>query len=1009
MKNLNSFLKIINRIITGFILSFLMILTNNGVAQVQGYEDPNLDQVPPYLRNANPGMTDNPLSTVITIGNWDNFDLGVDFAENNMAANMSNPAWYFTAYNINAGHHTENGTDWANVTPNFGTSLAGDPVVTYDSIGNLYYINMFGSVSGIKVIKSTDNGATWGTPVTGCLGEDKCWIACDQTSGPYANYVYVCMTNNVSNGVGAFARSIDHGSTFTTTFSPNTQNLPGMMVCVGPNGNIQGGSVYAVTNSGSATASTYTFYRSTNGGQSFTLMSSQQFSGYVGTYVNSRNSVEGMRTRPYPFIAADNSYGPHRGRFYNIYASNDPPGNGNKPDIWVRYSDNAGSTWSAAIRVNDDPNPQSHNQWQPAPWCDKETGRLYVQWMDTRDCPTNDSALIYASYSDDGGVTWAANQAISNKKMKIFCPSCGGGGTPEYQGDYNGIVSNKKVSMAGWTDFRDGTFMSTTAYFPDFAMALDHSSDTLFSPIDSTTFQVMIPAIKLYSDTVVVSGTITPTPSTGTLDFVYPNGNIITTFPSSLAVRVVLTGNVPNGIYTATFKGAGPNGTPVHLRTATIRVLQGNGFYVQATAAPGNICQGQTSQLNVNIIGGTPPFTFLWTPSTWLNNPNIQNPVATPMVSTMYHVQVTDAASKVETDSVNIVVSSGPVQPGPISGPQVVCAGTSTNYSISSVPTATSYSWTVPLNATITSGQNTTGITVLWDTTQGNISVIAGNNCGNSTPSVLAVTVDQAPAPLGTINGPDPVCNNENAKYYVTQGGNTLDYVWTVPSDVTIISGQGTDTIMVQWGVKADTISVFARNQCGSTPVLSKKVNNQALPDPAGTISGKDTICKDHTGYVFTVGNITGATSYNWTLPAGFTVTGGIGTNSITINSGQDTLSGKISVQGSNICGNGISFSKPLVVEDCSGISRNDLSSSVTIYPNPARNELFIKIMGQEKNLDLVITDLGGKAVYKESLADLATEFSKKIDVSGFPAGFYFIKLSSGTRYFAGKVVIRQE
>jgi hypothetical protein len=79
--------------------------------------------------------------------------------------------------------------------------------------------------------------------------------------------------------------------------------------------------------------------------------------------------------------------------------------------------------------------------------------------MDTRDCPTSDSALIYASYSDNGGVTWAANKAISNQKMKINCSTCPGGGTPRYQGDYNGIISNKKVGMAGWTDFRQGSFM----------------------------------------------------------------------------------------------------------------------------------------------------------------------------------------------------------------------------------------------------------------------------------------------------------------------------------------------------------------------------------------------------------------------------------------------------------------------------------------------------------------------------------------------------------------------
>ena len=41
---------------------------------------------------------------------------------------------------------------------------------------------------------------------------------------------------------------------------------------------------------------------------------------------------------------------------YLVYASNAPVGNGNKPDIFCRYSDNQGTTWSSAVVVNDDIN-----------------------------------------------------------------------------------------------------------------------------------------------------------------------------------------------------------------------------------------------------------------------------------------------------------------------------------------------------------------------------------------------------------------------------------------------------------------------------------------------------------------------------------------------------------------------------------------------------------------------------------------------------------------------------
>ena len=264
----------------------------------------------------------------------------------------------------------------------------GGPVSAYDSLGNLYYENMYGSstIQGCKVVVSTNNGATWATAVTSVPGNDKNWIAADQTSGPYANYVYTTMTNNSQ---GAFARSTDQGVSWQTTFTPSTQNLPGMMVCVGPNGNIQGGCVYVVTNSGSSFSSTYTFYKSTDGGANFSNLGAQNFAGYVGSDVGGRNSVENMRTRPYPFITADNSYGPNRGKLYLVYASNDPPGNGNKPDIWLRVSSDGGDTWTAAIKVNDDPGTTANHQWHPPPGATRRPeDSIFSGWIPAIHPPT---------------------------------------------------------------------------------------------------------------------------------------------------------------------------------------------------------------------------------------------------------------------------------------------------------------------------------------------------------------------------------------------------------------------------------------------------------------------------------------------------------------------------------------------------------------------------------------------------------------------------------------------
>lgn len=557
-----------------YLLGAFLFFSSLSFAQ---FELPQTDHVPlDYIRYIHSHQSDFPEAVVTDVNGYDNFNLGVAFAEPHLVQNPNNPLQYFTSWNTNTAFRTNDAFSWTISAPPFGASTYGDPVNAYDSLGNLFYENMSGSgtIENCRVIKSTNNGTTWGTSVIAVLGGDKNWIAADQTSGPYANYIYTTMTAT-SFTAGNFHRSTDNGTTFTQTATFTTHSLPGMMVAVGPdtNGNVDvpGGCVYVVTNSGSSFASTYTFYVSTNGGSTFTLKSAQNFAGYVGTYVNSRNSVQNMRTRPYPFITADNSYGPHRGRLYLVYASNTPAGSGNKPDIFCRYSDNQGTTWSSAVVVNDDANTTANNQWHPSIWCDKTTGRLFVKWMDTRDTPTSDSAHIYASYSDDG-VTFAPNQRLTTAKMKINCTTCGGGGTPAYQGDYDAITSLNNQALACWTDFRAGTFGSYVGFFPDYALKVQNTVDTLANEQDSVDFNINVPSVKLYDSEVLFSATITPAPLSGSLTVEFPNGNSLSTFPGTMIARVKASGNVPVGNYTLNIVSNGPNGTPVHKRTATIVV-----------------------------------------------------------------------------------------------------------------------------------------------------------------------------------------------------------------------------------------------------------------------------------------------------------------------------------------------------------------------------------------------------------------------------------------------------
>jgi hypothetical protein len=156
--------------------------------------------------------------------------------------------------------------------------------------------------------------------------------------------------------------------------------------------------------------------------------------------------------------------------------------------------------------------------------------------------------------------------------MKINCSTCGGGGTPRYQGDYDAIVSLDGQSLAVWTDFRAGNFGSYVGYFPDYAMLVSPSNPVIDNTNGTALVTVEVPDVKLYSDVVSFSATLNTNPPSGTLNLTFPSGNTLGTFPGSVDLQITTTGTVTNGDYEITIVGEGPNGTPVHKRTVVLTV-----------------------------------------------------------------------------------------------------------------------------------------------------------------------------------------------------------------------------------------------------------------------------------------------------------------------------------------------------------------------------------------------------------------------------------------------------
>lgn len=75
---------------------------------------------------------------------------------------------------------------------------------------------------------------------------------------------------------------------------------------------------------------------------------------------------------------------------------------------------------------------------------------------------------------------------------------------------------------------------------------------------------------------------------------------------------------------------------------------------------------------------------------------------------------------------------------------------------------------------------------------------------------------------------------------------------------------------------------------------------------------------------------------------------------------------------------------------------------SLSIYPQPAANEFFVRFDGVITSLKLI--DVFGRVVSAFRKEDIA---NKRFDASYLPAGCYVLQLQSGTRYYTRKLLIR--
>lgn len=159
-------------------------------------------------------------------------------------------------------------------------------------------------------------------------------------------------------------------------------------------------------------------------------------------------------------LAVDTSAGATRGRIYLAYTDESirPLFN---TDVYLRYSDDQGLTWSAPARVNDDEGVNS--QFFPRMVLDPADGQLCLTWYDAREDlgsttdPLDVGNLEVALFGARGvstadGVTLSANVQISEGVSDV-----NNSDSDIDLGDYLGLTIADGIAHPAWADNSNST------------------------------------------------------------------------------------------------------------------------------------------------------------------------------------------------------------------------------------------------------------------------------------------------------------------------------------------------------------------------------------------------------------------------------------------------------------------------------------------------------------------------------------------------------------------------
>ena len=324
------------------------------------------------------------------------------------------------------------------------TAACCDPSAHFDRFGNLFITYINSAINGVVVANSVNGGTTFSNVATFAARDQPTIVTGPGTGAGTSNtWISYLGTNNLISARGAVVTGLGAIGAFSAEQSTNAGNFGD--VVVGPNGRVL--VTYQNPSGGVGPSTIFTNLNTTGVGGAFgaqTVATSTNVGGFAPIPAQNSRTIDSEAGLGY-----DTSGGVHNGRLYLVYTDRATVAS-NDTNIFVRFSDNDGASWSAPLKVNDDNTIRS--QFFPKISVDPVTGDIGIFWYDARNDPNNVKVQLFGSVSFDGGLSFVANQLISQGSSDSTLVANG-----NQFGDYIGLTSWNDVWYPTWGDNSNST------------------------------------------------------------------------------------------------------------------------------------------------------------------------------------------------------------------------------------------------------------------------------------------------------------------------------------------------------------------------------------------------------------------------------------------------------------------------------------------------------------------------------------------------------------------------